>query len=152
MGWLAPLLALLTASVVAFVILAPHKAWGYSGGDRVELTLVSIGQGFYLRADAATAFDAMRRAASAEGVALVVVSAFRTWEEQTRLYSGYVSKAPGFNQAAVPGFSNHQGGIAVDVDTDRGTSAAYDWLSKNAGRFGFRRTVASEPWHWEFKR
>jgi len=24
------------------------------------------------------------------------------------------------------------------------------WLERNARRFGFRRTVPTEPWHWEW--
>ena len=38
--------------------------------------------------------------------------------------------------------------------TSTSTAAAaipiYVWLSKNATRFGFLRTVSSEPWHWEY--
>jgi len=53
---------------------------------------------------------------------------------------------------ARPGFSNHERGLAVDFTangraiTSRGTSA-FQWLSANAGRFGFFN-LPSEPWHW----
>jgi D-alanyl-D-alanine carboxypeptidase len=39
----------------------------------------------------------------------------------------------------------------VDVSVGDTTSAAYAWLAANACRFGFRRTVRSEPWHWEYR-
>ncbi len=53
---------------------------------------------------------------------------------------------------ARPGFSNHERGLAVDFTangraiTSRGTSA-FQWLSANAGRYGFFN-LPSEPWHW----
>ena len=39
--------------------------------------------------------------------------------------------------------SNHQNGRALDLTTS-------PWLTDNAARFGFRRTVPSEAWHYEF--
>ena len=52
------------------------------------------------------------------------------------------------NLAAKPGFSNHQSGSALDIALVY--DGAYAWLKKHAQRFGFRRTVPGEPWHWEF--
>ncbi|MGY1640643.1 D-alanyl-D-alanine carboxypeptidase family protein [Geodermatophilus sp. SYSU D00703] len=64
---------------------------------------------------------------------------------------------------AVPGFSNHTRGLAVDLGTreggvDYGPSSAqsaawrrtwlYAWLVANAGAFHFR-PYAAEPWHWD---
>lgn len=69
--------------------------------------------------------------------------------EHAPLQAAY--KAGGGNLAARPGYSNHQGGIAVDVGVGGTASAVYRWLAANAGRFGFVRTVKSEPWHWEYR-
>lgn len=56
------------------------------------------------------------------------------------------------NLAAVPGTSNHQNGIAVDLNTGaKAGSAVYDWLVANAWKYGFIRTVKKERWHWEFR-
>jgi D-alanyl-D-alanine carboxypeptidase/Type IV secretion system pilin len=54
---------------------------------------------------------------------------------------------------ALPGESNHQGGRAIDfaeagLSRDGKKSEAYKWLSSNAARFGFKNSIASEPWHW----
>jgi hypothetical protein len=57
-----------------------------------------------------------------------------------------------FNLAARPGYSNHQdpsGSQAIDIH--QATGARYVWLKKHANRFGFIRTVGSEPWHWEYR-
>ena len=46
----------------------------------------------------------------------------------------------------------HEQGLAIDF-THGGSlissrsSAAFQWLAANAGRFGFRN-LPSEPWHW----
>lgn len=122
---------------------------GWQRGQPLSLKLFPIGGGFELEEQAAKAFLEMKRAAGLEGVTLVVNSAFRTMEEQQRLYSGYV-RGELKNVAAEPGYSNHQAARAVDVDTDLGTNEAFAWLTANAARFGFRRTVSSEPHHWEY--
>jgi hypothetical protein len=124
---------------------------GYVNGVPTKLDLVKIdAAGHQLRKDAAAAYMRMRGAAAASSppVTLVVNTAFRDMAFQERLYALY--QAGTGNLAAKPGFSNHQGGIAVDIETANGTNPAFVWLNNNAFRFGFKRTVASEPWHWEF--
>ena len=82
-------------------------------------------------------------AAAAEGVTLYVTSGFRTMAEQQKL------KREKPTRAATPGRSPHQRGFAVDMAT-RGPGQ-YEWLVKNAYRYGFVRTVAFERWHWEYR-
>jgi LAS superfamily LD-carboxypeptidase LdcB len=53
------------------------------------------------------------------------------------------------NKAARPGKSNHQSGRALDIAVIS-VPGALAWLESNAAGFGFKRTVASEPWHWEY--
>lgn len=118
-------------------------------GESVELELAPIGGGWFLRPDAAAAFKSMASAAALAGAALVVNSAWRSNEEQQELRRAFEA---GERTAVVApvGYSNHEGGTAVDVESANGTNAAFRWLNTNAARFGFKRTVASEPWHWEF--
>jgi hypothetical protein len=78
-----------------------------------------------------------------------VVSGFRTQGEQQYLYGCSVHcDCNGCNLAARPGYSNHQSGYALDLNTEGG--GVYTWLSRNAAHFGFARTVPSEDWHWEY--
>lgn len=128
---------------------------GYVGGVKVGLQLRAINiAGHQLRDDAARAFLSMMVAAALEGVALQVNSAFRTNEQQQALYDAWVAfqagTGPKANLAAKPGFGPHQAGTAVDVESDNGRNAAFHWLTANAARFKFKRTVPSEPWHWEY--
>jgi hypothetical protein len=63
-------------------------------------------------------------------------------------------------KTALPGNSAHQLGTGADMSTGMGTSRyssphritkQYRWLSLNAWKYGFIRTVPSERWHWEFR-
>jgi D-alanyl-D-alanine carboxypeptidase len=111
--------------------------------------LVRISGGELLRHDAAAAFERMYSEARGAGLWLWVISGHRSWAEQKYLYRLYL-KGLGA-RAARPGRSNHQRGTAVDISVGSITTLTYEWLAANACRFGFRRTVSSEPWHWEFR-
>ncbi|WP_324979157.1 M15 family metallopeptidase [Hyalangium sp.] len=111
--------------------------------------LVRISGGEHLRRDAATAFEQMYSEARGAGLWLWVISGHRSWKEQKYLYRLY-RKGLGA-RAARPGRSNHQRGTAVDISVGSTHTRTYEWLAANACRFGFRRTVKSEPWHWEYR-
>ena len=123
------------------------KVAGYKNGEELEIEVTQIADDKWLRFDAAAAFKRMEAAANAEGVFFGVNSAWRSYAEQVALYAKY--KAGGA-LAAPPGYSNHQAGTAVDLNTQNGTNGAFKWLQVNAARFDFARTVSSEPWHWEY--
>lgn len=64
------------------------------------------------------------------------------------LYHCYKTRScNGGNPAAPPGYSNHQSGHALDLNTS--ASGVYSWLSNHGRAYAFRRTVPSERWHWE---
>jgi LAS superfamily LD-carboxypeptidase LdcB len=88
----------------------------------------------------------MRLAAKKDGKNLRIISGFRTMKEQKKLYARW--KAGRGNLAAKPGRSNHQNGIALDLNPKEGGNKK--WLQKNAGKFDFCRTVPSEDWHYEY--
>ncbi|RYZ43428.1 MAG: D-alanyl-D-alanine carboxypeptidase [Myxococcaceae bacterium] len=112
--------------------------------------MVRIHGGHRLHRDAAAAFERMTAAARESGQSLLVTSAWRSYQQQRYLWRLY-RKGKGA-KAARPGRSNHQRGLAVDlVVGGELESPTYEWLAGNACRFGFRRTVASEPWHWEYR-
>lgn len=97
-------------------------------------------------------FLALAAAAAADGRSITVNSGFRTYLEQSYLYDGFKKKLAGFNRAAPPGSSNHESGIAFDLAVKPGPgNPNYEWMKKNATAHGFLRTVADEPWHWEYR-
>lgn len=144
-----------TAALLALAYFAKRKVGAppqaFKNGKPFDVSLVAIDDaGHMLEAAAAAAFVRMRAAAAADGVSLIVESAFRTMEEQTALWVQY-QRGERTDVVAAPGYSNHQAGIDVDLTTARGTNAAYHWLLKNAHLYGFVATVHSEPWHWEYR-
>lgn len=122
------------------------SAQGYSAGVARTICVATV-DGKPVEVHTADAYLRMQSAARAAGVSLRIVSGFRTMAQQQYLYNQYL--CCGGNLAARPGYSNHQSGLALDLNTS--TSGVYGWLAANAGRFGFIRTVPSEDWHWEFR-
>jgi hypothetical protein len=86
-------------------------------------------QGKPMRPDVAAAFDRLAAAARADGVALLITSAFRSNAEQAALFAAH----PDPKWVARPGTSLHRLGTELDL----GPASAYDWLAANARRFGF---------------
>jgi D-alanyl-D-alanine carboxypeptidase len=137
-------------------------------------SLVSFAPGQQLHRDAAEALGAMRRAAAAEGVQLVVLSAFRSIALQRELFFDVKAERNQTSRtrarvSAPPGFSEHSTGYAVDLGDGRAPAAnlspsfeetaAYRWLAANAARFHFQLSfprgnpqgVSYEPWHWRYE-
>jgi len=120
-------------------------AQGFVDGRPTRITVTRM-DGKPVEVHTAIAFERMRTAAQRDGVALRINSGFRTMEHQHALYAAF--RQGRGNLAARPGESNHQSGHALDLNT--ATPGVFPWLQRNARRFGFRRTVPSEPWHWEY--
>jgi len=126
----------------------PIERMGYREGRRQVFEVVPLGpNAVEVELSTARAFLAMRAAAAEAGIDLGLVSGFRSVAQQRALFRAW-RKGRG-NRAARPGESNHQSGRALDiaVTTEPG---AVEWLESNGALFGFKRTVKSEPWHWEY--
>jgi hypothetical protein len=111
-----------------------------SGGGYSGPLVYRDGEG--MRPDVAVAYDQMAAAARADGLALVVVSGFRSDAEQAELFAAH----PDPTWVAPPGHSLHRCATELDL----GPSAAYAWLAANAGRFGFVQRYSWESWHYGF--
>lgn len=99
-------------------------------------------QGKPMRPDVALAFDRLEQAARADGVALMIVSGFRSDAEQAVLFA----RNPNPRMVARPGTSLHRNGTELDL----GPRSAYGWLAGNAKRFGFIQRYSWEAWHYGF--
>jgi D-alanyl-D-alanine carboxypeptidase len=135
--------------------------------------LAPIGADIYQRPQglaprAARAFVRMREAARGNGIALDIVSAYRSADYQLgivrRKRERGLDMAEILRISAAPGYSEHHSGRAVDITTpgyapveeEFERSPAFAWLKRHASRFGFRLSyprknrhgIAYEPWHW----
>ena len=99
-------------------------------------------KGELISASIAEQFDRLDAAAKAAGIDLQFTSAYRSYDEQVRLWNLYQSGQG--NIAARPGQSNHQSGTAIDFTN---TPGAWAWLKANAPKFGFHN-FPPEPWHY----
>ncbi len=117
--------------------------------------------------EAVVAFKNMYEAAKKEGLGLVINSSYRSYQDQENICNtfkdlygeGYVTK-----YVALPGFSEHQTGLAFDIGSTSSKvfaeSKEYEWMKENAYKYGFilRFTKAnayitgfrSEPWHYRY--
>jgi len=122
-----------------------------------------------MRSETADALQKLFDAAKSDNVPLMVSSGYRSYNYQVGLYGGYVTRsgvAAADKFSARPGFSEHQTGLAVDVEplnqecdvsTCFADLPAGKWLAANAYKFGFilRYTADKvpitgydyEPWH-----
>lgn len=139
----------------------------------IELTELSNGEkvdsGIY--PDLQKMFDDMR----AEGIYPVVGEGYRTREKQQQLmedkirafenegFSRKKAKEMAAEWVAVPGTSEHELGLAVDINADKEKSSneeVYAWLEENACKYGFilrypmlKTNVTGidyEPWHYRY--
>ena len=57
-----------------------------------------------------------------------------------------------FSPVTAPSYASAHGrSRACDFSTASATSDGYKWLAKNGWKFGFIRTVSSEPWHFGYR-
>ena len=139
-----------------------------------EDSLVRVGPGLLLHADAADALRAMQRDASYDGVDLRLLSGYRSHSLQEEIFFEVKSER---NQtaeerakvSAPPGYSEHSTGLALDLgDGDEPSTnlsesfeltRAFRWLQNYAAAYHFvlsfpadnPQGVSYEPWHWRFE-
>jgi D-alanyl-D-alanine carboxypeptidase len=124
---------------------------------------------YELRSEVAEQLARLVDAAADEGHGLRVVSGYRSYETQAGTYEYWVAhygREAADATSARPGHSEHQTGLAVDLDNDRGScylepcfgdTVEGRWVARHAHAFGFilsypaaeqeRTGYAYEPWH-----
>ncbi|MBR6968678.1 MAG: D-alanyl-D-alanine carboxypeptidase family protein [Ruminococcus sp.] len=93
--------------------------------------------------EAQSAFEEMQAAAKKDGITLTIVSGFRSYSYQGTLYNNYVArdgKADADTYSARPGYSEHQTGLAMDLNNAsryfNGSKEA-KWIAANCWKYGF---------------
>jgi D-alanyl-D-alanine carboxypeptidase len=115
--------------------------------------------------------EQMRADMAAAGITLRMSSAYRSFARQQTIYNGYVARegvAGADTHSARPGNSEHQTGLAVDLDDGAGcnlnacfaNTAGGRWLAANSWRYGFILRYGDgwqpivgytyEPWHFRY--
>ena len=135
----------------------------------VEMTTPYSKEGIYLVEEARDNFYKLVDKAKEEGLTIRAISAYRGYTYQKRLYDKYV-EVDGVNKAdtysARPGFSDHQTGLAIDVDNTVSSfenftnTKEYQWMLDNSYKYGFIlrypsgkesiTTYQFESWHYRY--
>ena len=143
--------------------------------DDYEFDLIQLSNGESVDKRIYPDLQKMFDAARSEGVYPVVRSGYRTAEKQQELLDDkirvYQNQGYSFSEAeklaqswvAVPGTSEHQLGLAVDINADEERSSdeeVYDWLYYNSYQYGFILRYPAdktgvtgtsyEPWHYRY--
>ena len=124
----------------------------------------SVEEEKYMQQEAATALEELFQNAKQNNITLIGSSAYRSYQTQVNIYNKYYKeKGKEYTKqyVAIPGESEHQTGLAIDVTNpsrcfDK-TSIEAQWLANNAYKYGFilrypknKEDVTGysyEPWH-----
>ncbi len=147
-------------------------------GFTAELETIENGHSVDVRI--ANSLERMLADARAQGLSPMICSSYRTMEKQQTLYANKVNEylSQGYTQenaeseagkwVAVPGTSEHQTGLAVDLvsssyqilDQKQEETPEQKWLMENSYKYGFilrypndKREITGiyyEPWHYRY--
>lgn len=148
--------------------------------ENLEMKTADVQTGKELVSAAADAYINMKSAAAKEGVELMLCSGYRSVEYQTNLFEEQkkrwldkgLSEQEAYDKAktavAVPGYSEHNSGLAADIVTPEhqnlddafGKTEAAKWLAQHAPEYGFilrypenKQAITGiiyEPWHFRY--
>ena len=116
--------------------------------------------------DTVSSYSKMKEDALKDGIELIILSGYRSYKTQKKLYNSYV-ESDGVDKAdtysARPGFSEHQSGYAMDLNSINDSFADTKegiWLNNNAYKYGFilrypknKSDITGykyEPWHYRY--
>ena len=119
--------------------------------------------------EAKEAFEEMASTAKKEGLSIIAMSCYRSYDYQVSVYNKYVrtdGKEKADTYSGRPGHSEHQTGLAVDVYngkenyTNFEKTKEFDWMKKHASEYGFilrfpkdkesETGYIYESWHYRY--
>ena len=143
--------------------------------EEYVVDLIELSNGQKVDSRIYPALQEMFDVARAEGIYPIVGEGYRTAEEQQKILDdkiqAYINEGYSRERAektakewvALPGTSEHQLGIAVDINADKskcGNDEVYTWLAENAYMYGFilrypmgKQGITGtsyEPWHYRY--
>ena len=143
--------------------------------DNYSVNLTTLSNGKKVDSRIYPALQDMFNAARSSGLDMYVREGYRTRAEQQQIMNSriqqYQSEGYSYDQAvtlakqyvAVPGTSEHELGICVDINANNNVSsddAVYSWLDNNAYKYGFIKRypenkssitgINYEPWHYRY--
>lgn len=140
--------------------------------DDFTVSTVELSNGQRVDERIAQPLEELFHAASTAGYTPCVSSGFRTRDDQEQILEDRIEsyEADGLAPQAAerearrwvaePGTSEHELGLAVDINDALGNEGLYDWLAEHAHEYGFIQRYPSdktditgisfEPWHYRY--
>ena len=119
----------------------------YNSDNMVKISKqYSYGNNQMLTQETYNAFIKMFKAAKKEDLTLIINSSYRSYEDQEEIYNEYLDnrgEEAANKIAAKAGFSEHQTGMAIDIQTYGSNAKTFEefdefkWLKDNAHKYGF---------------
>lgn len=125
--------------------------------------------GMQLVSEAKNAFEELSQKAKEDGMTILAMSSYRSYDYQVNLYNNYVEtdgKQAADTYSARAGYSEHQTGLAVDVYngvipyTSFEETEEFTWMQQNAYKYGFilrfpedKTNITGyqyESWHYRY--
>lgn len=148
--------------------------WNYIP-ENYTVTLMTLKNNYQVDERIYSDLQEMFDAARSEGIYPLIGEAYRTNDEQQGLYTDKVNAyiAEGYSEkeakelanswVALPGTSEHQLGLALDINAEKDkctNEEVYMWLTENSHKYGFILRYPSdkikitgvnyEPWHYRY--
>jgi D-alanyl-D-alanine carboxypeptidase len=133
----------------------PTGVSGATNGNLPASDLVTLNSSCRAYKQVAGSLAALLVAANKAGIPLGTSECYRDYAGQVYQRNAWCSRGMCGN-AAVPGYSNHGWGKAVDLNVNGSavefSGATFSWLMLHAGTYGFvhPNAVPTEAWHWEW--
>lgn len=140
--------------------------------DGFSVETADVGGGHSVDKRIADSLNAMLEDCRRSGYHPFIRSSFRTRDEQQQIlnervelyreagYSGEDALSAALQWVALPGTSEHELGLAVDINDEEDDEGMYTWLASNAHQYGFILRypldkvdvtgISNEPWHYRY--
>ena len=140
--------------------------------DGFSVETADVGDGHSVDKRIADSLNAILEVCKRAGYHPFIRSSFRTRDEQQQIlnervtlyreagYSEEEALAAALQWVAPPGTSEHELGLAVDINDEEDDEGMYAWLASNAHQYGFIlrypldkvdvTSISNEPWHYRY--
>lgn len=140
--------------------------------DRFSVETADVGGGHSVDKRIADSLNAMLEDCKRAGYHPFIRSSFRTRDEQQQIlnervelyreasYSEEDALSAALQWVALPGTSEHELGLAVDINDEEDDEGMHTWLASNAHQYGFILRypldkvdvtgISNEPWHYRY--
>ena len=149
-------------------ILTLVNKYNYVKNDYAPKDLINV-NGIMINKEAYESFINMQNDIKKEGLNIRIISSYRSYNYQEKLYNNYLkyeTRSIVDAYSARPGYSEHHTGLAIDIDNIKldynkfYLTEEFNWMKDNSYKYGFilrypkdKENITGysyEPWHYRY--